>query len=185
MNAPISFRSDENGPPSANTIAWTNQSHTNLDMDERRFMIVQQARLRLGYLQLFTLLAMSMLLLFTIPSEDRALRSTSTITEDMLLQTMSKATLSTSPKHTPTFLDTPHDKDDPEQPQPLEIVWLMSFPNSGTSYTTKLIRHVSLTSTASNYGNENIGLSGDSLPVYADQPTGPYWVDPLAHPVSL
>jgi hypothetical protein len=51
----------------------------------------------------------------------------------------------------------------------------MSFPNSGTSYTAKMVRHVSLTHTASNYGHENEDVSGDSLPVYHDQPTGPFW----------
>jgi hypothetical protein len=36
------------------------------------------------------------------------------------------------------------------------IAWLMSFPNSGTSYTSYLIRTVTLTNTASNYGHESV-----------------------------
>lgn len=63
----------------------------------------------------------------------------------------------------------------PDDEQDLEIAFLMSFPNSGTSYTTKLIRHVSLTHTASNYGHENHPTTGESLPVFVDQPTGPFW----------
>ncbi len=35
------------------------------------------------------------------------------------------------------------------------IAWLMSFPNSGTSYTSYLIRTVTQTNTASNYGHES------------------------------
>jgi hypothetical protein len=64
----------------------------------------------------------------------------------------------------------------------LQIAWLMSFPNSGTSYTSKLIRHISETRTASNYGNENKGAKGLSLPIFPDQPAGPFWQDPYIHP---
>jgi hypothetical protein len=68
-----------------------------------------------------------------------------------------------------------------EYPSGLKIAWLMSFPNSGTSYTSKLIRHISQTSTGSNYGTENLGPRGDSIPVFPDQPEGPFWVDPTMH----
>jgi hypothetical protein len=64
----------------------------------------------------------------------------------------------------------------------LEIALLMSFPNSGTSYTIKMIRHASLTYTASNYAHENKNKTGPSLPVFHDQPNGPFWLDPEAHP---
>lgn len=64
----------------------------------------------------------------------------------------------------------------------LQIALLMSYPNSGTSYTIKLIRHVSLTYTASNYAHENKDKTGPSLPVFRDQPNGPYWLDPEVHP---
>jgi Sulfotransferase domain len=65
---------------------------------------------------------------------------------------------------------------------PLQIALLMSYPNSGTSYTIKLIRHVSLTYTASNYAHENKDKTGPSLPVFRDQPNGPFWLDPEVHP---
>jgi hypothetical protein len=68
------------------------------------------------------------------------------------------------------------------KPQSLQIAWLMSFPNSGTSYTSKLIRHVSLTRTASNYGNEERAAIGLSRAVFDDQPTGPFWQDTHIHP---
>jgi hypothetical protein len=56
------------------------------------------------------------------------------------------------------------------------------LPNSGTSYTSKLIRHVSLTRTASNYGNEERAAVGLSRAVFDDQPTGPFWQDVHIHP---
>jgi hypothetical protein len=68
------------------------------------------------------------------------------------------------------------------KPPSLQIAWLMSFPNSGTSYTSKLIRHVSLTRTASNYGNEERAAVGLSQAVFDDQPTGPFWQDMHIHP---
>ena len=65
----------------------------------------------------------------------------------------------------------------------LGIVWLMSFPNSGTSFTIKHIRHLGMTQSATNYGHENTQLSsGEAIPVYEDQPGGPFWMDPDVHP---
>lgn len=63
-----------------------------------------------------------------------------------------------------------------------KIVWLMSFPNSGTSYTTKLIRSMTQTNTASNYGFEHLrGAMEPSIRVYDDQPNGPFYVDVDLH----
>lgn len=59
----------------------------------------------------------------------------------------------------------------------LGIAWLMSFPNSGTSFTSKLIRHVTALSTATNYGEE---AGGGSSIFGSDQP--PFWLDP--HSIS-
>ena len=60
---------------------------------------------------------------------------------------------------------------------PHGIAWLMSFPNSGTSYTIRLVRDVSQTRTASNYADETpVGAQGVKEAVYADQPTGPFWI---------
>jgi Sulfotransferase domain len=64
----------------------------------------------------------------------------------------------------------------------LKIAWLMSFPNSGTSYTSVLIRNVSLTHSGSNYGVENLGVNNTSVPIFADQESGPFYVDPTDHP---
>ena len=54
------------------------------------------------------------------------------------------------------------------------IAWLMSFPNSGTSYTSYLIRTVTLTNTASNYGHESVTEDGSthaaSVGIFADNP---------------
>ena len=57
------------------------------------------------------------------------------------------------------------------------IAWLMSFPNSGTSYTIRLVREVSQTPTASNYADETPeGAQGRKRAVFPDQPTGPFWI---------
>lgn len=66
-----------------------------------------------------------------------------------------------------------------EENDSIKIAWLMSFPNSGTSYTSELIRTVTGHNTASNYyGVENLGTSGISTPVFEDSPKGPFWTDP-------
>jgi len=60
-----------------------------------------------------------------------------------------------------------------------KIAWLMSFPNSGTSFTSLLVRHASNATTASNYGMEcNPGADGKSVPVYEWSEEGPYWLHP-------
>jgi Sulfotransferase domain len=50
----------------------------------------------------------------------------------------------------------------PQQPQDNapKIIWLMSFPNSGTTYTLKHVQGSTLTTTATNYGgNEQVGYN--------------------------
>lgn len=126
------------------------------------------ASLRLGHAQIVLLIILSALLLLTISSEERELRK-------QLSQDVANAVTSAADNFMLKFQAPPPNKT-------LQIAWLMSFPNSGTSYTTKLIRHVSQTHTASNYGNENRGATGESVPLFADQPTGPFWCDPLVHP---
>jgi len=69
--------------------------------------------------------------------------------------------------------------------QPIKpwVVWLMSFPNSGTTYTLKLIQQYTHTTTATNYGNEQ-GRHGTSVPIYqhGDDSSisfnGPFWRHP-------
>lgn len=57
-----------------------------------------------------------------------------------------------------------------------DIAWLMSYPNSGTSYTLRLIQMVSNTTAATNYGEEceKDTRSGRIAPLYGDSPSGPY-----------
>lgn len=55
------------------------------------------------------------------------------------------------------------------------IVWLASYPNSGTSYTMTLVERASNRSTATNYGVEVTDKRGVSLPVHPTHPEGPYW----------
>jgi hypothetical protein len=63
--------------------------------------------------------------------------------------------------------------------QPPKLVWLMSFPNSGTSFTSQLIREATWTDSASNYADETpAGQGGFAFPVYDDQPEGPFWIKP-------
>ena len=62
----------------------------------------------------------------------------------------------------------------PEQ-QNLKFAWLMSFPNSGTSFTMKMTQTVSQRTTASNYGKEHPDDLGNTQ-VFADPKYayGPY-----------
>jgi hypothetical protein len=66
-----------------------------------------------------------------------------------------------------------------------KIAWLMSFPNSGTSYTSQLVRDTTFTVSASNYADETpLGLEGFLEPVYEDQIQGPFWIRPEDTPVE-
>lgn len=81
--------------------------------------------------------------------------------------------------HSP-FLNLP--ASDPYQQELLDktglrIIWLMSFPNSGTSYTIRLIRGLSMQFSASNYGEEYGANIPDSVPVIRNQTSGPFWMD--------
>jgi hypothetical protein len=59
-----------------------------------------------------------------------------------------------------------------------KVTWLMSFPNSGTSFTGELIKQVTKSRTASNYGNGNYDASGWSVPIHKGDYRGPFFVDP-------
>jgi hypothetical protein len=59
----------------------------------------------------------------------------------------------------------------------LKIIWLMSFPNSGTSYTVRLLRFLTMEYSASNYGEEYGHVVADSVPALPSQPQGPFWMD--------
>lgn len=57
----------------------------------------------------------------------------------------------------------------------LKVVWLMSFPNSGTSFTIHLTREASNTTTATNYGLEGEIKDEPSVPVFNSSVEGPYF----------
>jgi len=58
--------------------------------------------------------------------------------------------------------------------------WLMSFPNSGTTFTSYLILIASNTRRATNYGAEEyLDETGNSVPVFENDLNGPFWADPL------
>jgi hypothetical protein len=54
-----------------------------------------------------------------------------------------------------------------------EVVWLMSFPNSGTSYTITNIQHMSNKTQATNHGME----ANESFPLLPNLPNGPFILD--------
>jgi hypothetical protein len=57
-----------------------------------------------------------------------------------------------------------------------QIAWLMSFPNSGTSFTMTMVSRASNKSFATNYGEEVTGKDDEeSLTIYPRRPEGPYW----------
>ena len=63
-----------------------------------------------------------------------------------------------------------------------KIVWLMSFPNSGTSYTISNTKQITNATTATNYATEALYLSDHLIPVRSDLPAGPFILYPN-HPV--
>ncbi|GKY99789.1 hypothetical protein MPSEU_000932700 [Mayamaea pseudoterrestris] len=67
----------------------------------------------------------------------------------------------------------------PHQPEfTSDIVWLVSFPNSGTSYTMNNVRRTSNMTTATNYAAEAIQTAGRLVPVKPNLPDGPYLLLP-------
>lgn len=55
----------------------------------------------------------------------------------------------------------------------------ISFPNSGTSFTSLLVRVASNSTAATNYGMETrVGADGMSVPIYNWSVEGPYWMHP-------
>ncbi|KAL3780860.1 hypothetical protein HJC23_001593 [Cyclotella cryptica] len=60
---------------------------------------------------------------------------------------------------------------------PEGVVWLMSFPNSGTSYTIHAVRELTNTTTATNYGLEGEIKDEESVPAFKtieDSENGPF-----------
>jgi hypothetical protein len=56
-----------------------------------------------------------------------------------------------------------------------KVVWLASYPNSGTSYTMTLVERASNLSTATNYGAEVSYQREDALSIYPMHAFGPFW----------
>jgi len=56
----------------------------------------------------------------------------------------------------------------------LQVAWLMSFPNSGTTYTNHLIQDYTNTTTATNYGQEQ-STTKTTIPVFANSTNGPFF----------
>jgi hypothetical protein len=56
-----------------------------------------------------------------------------------------------------------------------QLVWLMSFPNSGTSYTLHLTRETTNLTTATNYALEGDIKDEPSVPVHHSSPQGPFF----------
>ena len=56
-----------------------------------------------------------------------------------------------------------------------QIAWLMSYPNSGTSFTMSCIERTSNLSTATNYGDEVTAKGDYSISIYPRHPEGPFW----------
>eukprot|EP00540_Astrosyne_radiata_P013911 CAMPEP_0116836370 /NCGR_PEP_ID=MMETSP0418-20121206/8061_1 /TAXON_ID=1158023 /ORGANISM="Astrosyne radiata, Strain 13vi08-1A" /LENGTH=379 /DNA_ID=CAMNT_0004466137 /DNA_START=1500 /DNA_END=2639 /DNA_ORIENTATION=- len=57
-----------------------------------------------------------------------------------------------------------------------KVAWLMSFPNSGTTYTTEVVVTMTNTTTGTNYGLEC--PNDESVPILKDLTGGPFWKDP-------
>jgi Sulfotransferase domain len=69
------------------------------------------------------------------------------------------------------------------------MVWLMSFPNSGTSYTMRMVQSATQHAVATNYGAEFTSPPRPNFPVYpvaeGDPQEGPFWKgeDADTHPL--
>ena len=63
-----------------------------------------------------------------------------------------------------------------EHPLPTkpEVAWLMSYPNSGTSYTLRVVHEASRFATASNYGHNVDEVTGMPIPLYDSVEQGPF-----------
>lgn len=64
-----------------------------------------------------------------------------------------------------------------------KIAWLMSFPNSGTSYTMNLVTAASNMTQGSNYGWEHKNTTNETVPIFDK---GPFWLQPTeTRPTSV
>jgi hypothetical protein len=63
-----------------------------------------------------------------------------------------------------------------------ELVWIMAYPNSGTTYTLALMEQVTESSMATNYMGDVL-QPVPHVPLYQDQPQGPFWRGPSVKPL--
>jgi len=61
------------------------------------------------------------------------------------------------------------------------LAWLMSFPNSGTSFSIHAIRKLTQLCTGTNYVHES--KDPHPTPIMASSPHGPYWIDLKRFPI--
>ena len=60
-----------------------------------------------------------------------------------------------------------------------KVCWLLSYPNSGTSFTMNMVGKASNTTVATNYGLEcDLNGNGENIPVNSSSPHGPYLLHP-------
>lgn len=64
-----------------------------------------------------------------------------------------------------------------------KLAWLMTYPNSGTTYTLSLMEQVTKTSMASNYMQDRKVLPRPTVQIFEDQPVGPFWRGPIMNPL--
>eukprot|EP00565_Helicotheca_tamesis_P000585 CAMPEP_0185727486 /NCGR_PEP_ID=MMETSP1171-20130828/3161_1 /TAXON_ID=374046 /ORGANISM="Helicotheca tamensis, Strain CCMP826" /LENGTH=396 /DNA_ID=CAMNT_0028396065 /DNA_START=196 /DNA_END=1386 /DNA_ORIENTATION=- len=67
----------------------------------------------------------------------------------------------------------------PRSPEP---VWVLAYPNSGTTYTLALMEQVTNYSMATNYMGDVLQPVPD-IPLYEDLPEGPFWRGPSIKPL--
>ena len=72
---------------------------------------------------------------------------------------------------------SPDDDPDASAPWP-RLAWLMSFPNSGTSFTMRMVGRVTGLTAATNYGKECVEKDGQNIPLFDDSPGGPFILHP-------
>jgi hypothetical protein len=140
---------------------------TDLDLDHRHTMRRKSCRMVLGAL-LFSALyfVFNATETFSVVSRGRQEMKPSTV----VFGTASKDSKSSSIRRGRNFILQPESEFSPK------ISWLMSFPNSGTSFTMTTVARMSNRSIATNYADEVTAADqSDSLSIYIRRPEGPFW----------
>lgn len=103
-----------------------------------------------------------------VPSQQRGL----SVDQDPSTPTTTKVDVQSSAAVRPPVINEVQKETNDEDG--LGVAWLMSFPNSGTSYTLHLIRETSNTTTATNYALEGDIKDEESVPAIAGSEEGPF-----------